>query len=72
MNFSTWLDAEKGRAAAVAQHFERTPGAISQWRDGVPHRLMRRVRDFTGGEVTLEEMLVEREVRTTNQPKEAA
>lgn len=60
MNFSTWLDAEKGRARSVARHFKRSPGAITQWRNGVPPRLMLRVRDFTGGEVTLEEMLSER------------
>ena len=65
MNFSTWIDAGKGRSAAIAQHFGRTPGAISQWRLGVPARLMRQVRDFTGGEVTLDEMLEERELSTT-------
>lgn len=63
MLFTEWLDAEKGRTTAVAEHFDRTLGAISQWRDGVPTSLMLAVRDFTGGEVTLEEMLAERKVK---------
>lgn len=69
MNFSTWINAGKGRVTAIAQHFERTPGAISQWRSGVPPKLMRQVRDFTGGEVTLEEMLAETELAKPQSPK---
>ena len=73
MNFSTWIDAGKGRASAVAQQFGRTPGAISQWRYGVPSRLMLQVREFTKGEVTLEEMLAEREAekKKKKEPKSA-
>jgi len=60
MHFETWLDAEKGRAASIAAHFGRSPAAISQWKkNGVPVDLMKQVRDFTGGEVTLEEMVPE-------------
>jgi hypothetical protein len=58
MDLNTWLASEKGRAAALAKHFGRSPGAISQWRfNGVPVDLMKGVREFTGGEVTLEEMV---------------
>ena len=58
MNLSTWLEAEKGRSALLAAHFGKTPAAISQWKkNGVPLDLMKRVRDFTGGVVTLEEMV---------------
>lgn len=58
MDLNTWLAAEKGRAAALAKHLGRSPGAISQWRvNGVPLDLMKAVREFTGGEVTLEEMV---------------
>ncbi|MDX4957259.1 hypothetical protein [Delftia acidovorans] len=60
MMFSTWLDAEKGRAKAASKHFNRSKAAISQWRAGVPLDLMLKVRDYTGNEVTLEEMLQER------------
>jgi DNA-binding transcriptional regulator YdaS (Cro superfamily) len=58
MDLNTWLAAEKGRAAALAAHFAVTPAAISQWKsNGVPVAHMKAVRDFTGGEVTLEEMV---------------
>ena len=58
MQFNLWLEAEKGRSAALAQHFGKTPAAISQWKaNGVPVGLMKAVRDFTGGEVTLEDMV---------------
>ncbi len=58
MNITEWLDAEKGRAAAMAAHFGKTPAAVSQWkRNGVPLDLMKSIRDFTGGAVTLEEMV---------------
>ena len=70
MKFSTWLDAEKGRTTSVARHFKRTLGAISQWRKGVPPKRMTDLRDFTNGDVTLEEMLAERAASpSTNQPK---
>jgi DNA-binding transcriptional regulator YdaS (Cro superfamily) len=58
MTFIEWLDAEKGRAASLAALLGKSPAAISQWRqNGVPVKLMKQVRDFTGGEVTLDEML---------------
>lgn len=60
MDLITWLAAGKGRASALAQHFDVTPAAVSQWKqNGVPVRLMKAVRDFTGGAVTLEEMVPE-------------
>jgi DNA-binding transcriptional regulator YdaS (Cro superfamily) len=60
MMLSTWLEAEKGRSAALAAHFGKTPAAISQWKkNGVPVDLMKAVRDFTSGGVTLEEMVPE-------------
>jgi hypothetical protein len=58
MNLSEWLEAEKGRSAALANHFGKSAGAISQWKgNGVPLALMKAVRDFTGGVVTLDEMV---------------
>ena len=58
MNISQWLDAETGRNASLAAFFNVTPGAVSQWRTtGVPSKYMKAVRDFTDGEVSLEEML---------------
>lgn len=58
MNLNDWLDGDRGRLTALAQHFELTQSAVSQWRvNGVPPGRMKAVRDFTGGAVTLEEML---------------
>lgn len=60
MNLTTWLEAEKGRSAALANHFGVSPAAVSQWKgNGVPLANMKAVRDFTGGAVTLEEMVPE-------------
>lgn len=60
MDLTTWLEAEKGRAASLAAHFNVTPAAVSQWKkNGVPLDNMKAVRDFTGGVVTLEEMVPE-------------
>jgi hypothetical protein len=58
MKFAAWLEAEKGRAAELAAHFGKTPAAISHWkRHGVPVDLMKSVRDYSRGAVTLEEMV---------------
>ena len=58
MNFIEWLEAEKGRATSLAAHFNVTQAAVSQWKtNGVPVRHMKQVRDFTSGEVTLDEMV---------------
>jgi DNA-binding transcriptional regulator YdaS (Cro superfamily) len=60
MDLTTWLEAEKGRSAALADHFNVSPAAVSQWKkNGVPLDNMKAVRDFTGGAVTLEEMVPE-------------
>ena len=58
MNITDWLEAEKGRSAALAAHFGKTPAAISQWKNnGVPLGLMRGVSAFTAGAVSVEEMV---------------
>lgn len=58
MKLTDWFDAEAGRAAAMAAHFNISRGAVSQWKtNGVPVAHMKAVRDFTAGEVTLEEMV---------------
>jgi len=60
MKFDQWLGAEKGRAAALAAHFEVTQSAVSQWvTNGVPTQRMKAVRDYTDGAVTLEDMVPE-------------
>jgi len=60
MDLATWLEAEPGRSASLAQHFGVTPAAVSQWKaNGVPLQRMKAVRDFTGGAVTLDEMVPE-------------
>lgn len=60
MTLIEWLDADggRGRLTALAAHFALTQGAVSQWRqNGVPLPRMRAVQAFTGGAVTLEEMI---------------
>ncbi len=62
MNLPQWLDAEYGRARKMAAHFGRSEAAVSQWKsNGVPLDLMKAVRDYTGGAVTLDEMVPESE-----------
>lgn len=58
MKFTTWLDAEVGRLKNIADSFKITPSAVSQWRtNGIPPDRMKAVRDLTGGDVTLDEMI---------------
>lgn len=57
MRLETWLDAEAGRATALAAHFKVTRAAVSQWREnGVPRDKMIAVRSYTKGAVKLDEM----------------
>ena len=58
MKIKDWLEQEQGRAMALSRHFGLTPSAISQWKgNGVPRRLMRDVLAFTGGVVSLNDMV---------------
>ncbi len=60
MKLTEWLEAEPGRATALAAHFNVSRAAVSQWKaNGVPLAHMKAVRDLTGGAVTLEEMVPE-------------
>lgn len=60
MDFATWLESEPRRSALLAQYFDVTPAAVSQWKtNGVPVARMKAVRDFTDGAVTLDEMVPE-------------
>ncbi len=62
MKLNEWLDNEVGRTRNLAAHLKRSASAVSQWRtNGVPVDLMRSVRDFTNGDVSIEEMLPEEE-----------
>lgn len=73
MMLNEWLAAEKGRSAALAAHFGVSPAAVSQWKsNGVPLAHMKAVRDFTGGAVTLEEMVPEPAVRPSEEVRDAA
>ena len=61
MNLKTWLDAERGRYTALADHLGVSVGRVSQMADeGVPVKHMQAVRDFSGNAVTLEEMVAAR------------
>lgn len=61
MNLKDWLEAETGRHKALTEALGLTAGRITQMaQSGVPAKHMLAVRDFTGGAVTLEEMVEER------------
>ncbi len=61
MKLKTWLDAERGRSAALAAHLDVTAGRVSQMSmDGVPVKFMQVVSAFTGGDVSVTEMVDER------------
>lgn len=61
MELKKWLEAERGRFTALASHLDVTVGRVSQMADdGVPPKFMLSVRDYTGGEVTLEDMVTAR------------
>jgi hypothetical protein len=58
MTFSQWLDAQRGRATLVAEHFHVEKSAVTQWRtNGVPRKKMFAMRELTEGAVSLEEMV---------------
>ena len=58
MDLKTWLDGERGRYVYLARKLGVTVGRVSQMaRAGVPKAHLVAVRDLTGGDVSLEEML---------------
>jgi DNA-binding transcriptional regulator YdaS (Cro superfamily) len=58
MKFGEWLSQEPGRLTRVAERFEISKSAVSQWVSrGVPPGRMIEIREITRGEVSLEEML---------------
>lgn len=60
-DLKSWLDDERGRATALAEHLKLSLGRISQMAcDGVPDKYKLRVREFTGGAVSLESMVGQR------------
>lgn len=62
MHLKDWLDSERGRYSALAIHLGVTLGRVSQIaREGVPKSYLLKVRDFTAGSVSIEEMLVGRD-----------
>lgn len=72
MELKNWLTAERGRAAALAQHLGVSQGRITQMAgEGVPPKHMRKVRDFTKHMVTLESMVVAKERQAAATQEEA-
>jgi len=58
MKLKSWLEAERGRAKALADHLNVSIARVSQMsQDGVPPKYMLAVRDFTNGSVTLESLV---------------
>lgn len=62
--FKQWLEAERGRATALAAHLGLTKARISQMADdGVPVEHMPAVSKFTKNKVTIESMVIDRATR---------
>lgn len=58
MKLHDWLNEETGRASAMAAHFGVHRSFISQWRSGeIPVKYMRDVVSYTGGAVTLNDLV---------------
>jgi hypothetical protein len=58
MNLKSWLEEERGRATAMADHFNVNKTAVFGWKvNGVPPDRMKAVRDFTAGIVSLDDMV---------------
>lgn len=58
MELIEWLDAERGRSLALAEHMGKSRAAVTFWRtDGVPLKLMRKVSAFTDGVVSVEGLM---------------
>lgn len=61
MTFSEWIGAATGRHKEVAEHFGISVQAVNQWLDnGVPMARMPDLVVLSKGEVTIEEMVIER------------
>ena len=72
MKLKYWLDVERGRYTALAVHLDVSVSRISQIADdGVPVKFMQSVSAFTGGEVTIEDLVNER-TPDTPEPSKAA
>ncbi|WP_111876426.1 YdaS family helix-turn-helix protein [Paracidovorax anthurii] len=67
MKLKTWLLAGRGRTVALSRHLGVSKGRVSQMADsGVPPKYMLSVRDFTGGEVTVESLVQDRTPSTSD------
>jgi DNA-binding transcriptional regulator YdaS (Cro superfamily) len=64
MQLKQWLNEGRGRATSLAKRLGVSLGRVSQMAaDGVPVQHMVTVRDFTGGSVSIDEMVQERTMR---------
>lgn len=58
LSFPAWLDAEKGRATRIAEHFKVTRSAVSQWRtNGIPVHYILDLHALIGGDVPLDALV---------------
>lgn len=59
MKLNDWLNQERGRSQALAEHLDVTPARVSQIAgdDKVPTKHMRAILQFTGGAVGLDDMV---------------
>jgi DNA-binding transcriptional regulator YdaS (Cro superfamily) len=71
MTLSDWLAEESGRMTLMAAHFSVNKTAVWSWKvHGVPASRMKAVRDFTQGQVTLEDMVPDAESVKNAEPNQ--
>lgn len=60
MNLKTWCESGHGRQTALSKHLRVSPSAVSQAINNeirIPPSWYREIVDFTGGEVSLEDLV---------------
>lgn len=59
--FANWLESEPGRSTRLAKYIGRHRSFISNIKAGrkkLPHKLIRHVVEFSGGELTLDDLVI--------------
>lgn len=58
MTFAEWIELKRGRLSEVAEHFDVSLSAVTQWKtNGVPLDRMFAVRDLSEGVVSIDDMV---------------
>lgn len=73
MTFSEWIESKRGRLSEVAEHFDVSLSAVTQWKtNGVPIDRMFAVRELSGGVVSIDDMVASKSAPGSPAEREAA